>query len=180
MNDSKSDNPKPAYRTKLGAIKNKLSGLVSSDTWQLRLKVCNPGVLLTPMYKQFSTGTHFWKHNHHNPLVVSSQKCEVFIWLSDFTFLFGWLMLIFLEAFHLSTIRLCPHLEVLLTHGQFRLCSTGTHSHQSAQAFYQSLQGIEAFHQNAKENSPPKKNGCEWYRFWSFLLGGIWVALGFL
>ena len=66
-------------------------------------------------------------------------------------------MLIFPEEFHLSTIRLCPHLEVLLTHGQFRLCSTGTHSHQSAQAFYQSLQGIEAFHQNAKEKFSTQK-----------------------
>ena len=89
INDSKSDNPKPAYRTKLGAIKNKLSGLVSSDTWQMPTKGLQSGILLTPMYEQFSSGTHFWKHNHHNPLVFSSQKCDVFILLSDFTFLFG-------------------------------------------------------------------------------------------
>ena len=148
-----------------------------------RLKVCNPGILLTPMYEQFSSGTHFWKHNHHNPLVFSSQKCDVFILLSDFTFLFG-MVDAYLSGKHptFPTIRLCPHLEVL-THGQFRLCSTGTHSHQSAQAFYQSLPGnLKHSTKTPRKNSPPKKtkmvvNDTDSEASFFF---GIWVALGVL
>ena len=148
-----------------------------------RLKVCNPGILLTPMYKQFSSGTHFWKHNHHNPLVVSSQKCEVFIWLSDFTFLFG-----MVDAYLSGSIPPFYHPTLPPT----LKCSSRMVSSVSAapapipikvpRLSTRASRVLKHSTKTPRKNSSTQKNknGCEWYRFWSFLLGGIWVALGFL
>lgn len=142
-----------------------------------RLKVCNPGILLTPMYKQFSSGTHFWKHNHHNPLVFSSQKCDVFILLSDFTFLFG-----MVDAYLSRRIPPFYHPTLPPPWSAPHAWSVPSLQHRhpfpsKCSGFLPEPPGYWSIPPKRQEklSTQKNKNGCEWYRFWSFLLGGIWV-----